>query len=201
MEMRGKFIVFEGVDGSGLSTQALKLENYLRMKGIKVVLTKEPTNGLIGGLVKAALKGEWKVDPLALQLLFCADRAHHVNTEILPALQEGKSVISDRYYFSSLAYGKVQGLDVDLLKKINSKFPRPDLLIILDVSPEVSIQRIKEARFGFTLFEEKEYLEKVRSAFREIFEDNKDIAFLIDASGSIEEVHEQIKKIVNEKFF
>jgi len=197
--MRGKFIVIEGIDGSGLSTQAVKLENYLREKGIKVVLTKEPTDSLIGGLIKAALKKEWKVDPIALQLLFAADRAFHVNTEIVPALLEGKSVISDRYYFSSFAYGEAQGLDVNFLKVVNSKFQRPDLLIILDVPPEVSIERIKKARFGFTLFEEKEYLRKVRDSFKKIFMENKDIAHLVDGTKSIEEVHKEIKEIVEKK--
>ncbi|MCW1300199.1 MAG: dTMP kinase, partial [Candidatus Parvarchaeota archaeon] len=73
--MKGAFIVFEGPDGAGLSTQAELLDKYLRKKGYKVVLTKEPTIGLIGGLIKAALKNEWKTSPLAMQLLFTADRA------------------------------------------------------------------------------------------------------------------------------
>ena len=91
--MTGKLYVFEGLDGSGLTTQAALLRNYFLSKGKEAVLTKEPTDGLIGGIIKAALRDEWKTNPLALQMLFAADRAHHLTTEIEPALKKNKVVI------------------------------------------------------------------------------------------------------------
>ena len=154
------FIVFEGIDGAGLSTHSYLLYEYLLEKGYDVVLTKEHTDGLIGGLIRACLRGEWKTDPLTLQLLFVADRSHHVNNLILPALESGKVVVSDRYMFSSIAYGTVSYGDYDWLKLINSKFPIPDLIIILDAPVEVALRRIKRTRFGFELFENAR-LEKV----------------------------------------
>ncbi|MCW1296867.1 MAG: dTMP kinase [Candidatus Parvarchaeota archaeon] len=198
--MKGAFIVFEGPDGAGLSTQAELLDKYLRKKGYKVVLTKEPTIGLIGGLIKAALKNEWKTSPLAMQLLFTADRAHHIDMEILPAIDKGKIVISDRYFFSTFAYGEASGLDVEWLKKLNSKFPMPDLTIFIDVPVDVSIERIKTSRFEMELFEEKEKLEKIRKAYLKIAEIyNSDKTVVIDGTKSVEEIHAKIVKIVADK--
>ncbi|MCW1304410.1 MAG: dTMP kinase, partial [Candidatus Parvarchaeota archaeon] len=165
-----------------------------------VVLTKEPTIGLIGGLIKAALKNEWKTSPLAMQLLFTADRAHHIDMEILPAIDKGKIVISDRYFFSTFAYGEASGLDVEWLKKLNSKFPMPDLTIFIDVPVDVSIERIKASRFEMELFEEKEKLEKIRKAYLKIAEIyNSDKTVVIDGTKSVEEIHAKIVKIVADK--
>jgi dTMP kinase len=199
--MKGAFIVFEGPDGAGLSTQAELLDKYLRKKGHKVVLTKEPTIGLIGGLIKAALKNEWKTSPLAMQLLFTADRAHHIDMEILPAIEKGKIVISDRYFFSTFAYGEAGNLDVKWLRELNSKFPMPDLIIFIDVPVDVSIERIKASRFEMELFEEKEKLEKIRSAYLKLAKEyNSDKTIVIDGRKSIEEIHQEIVKIVEQKF-
>jgi len=192
--MKGKFIVFEGIDGAGLTTQATLLENYLREKKYEVVLTKEPTNGLIGGLIRAALKKEWQTSNETLQLLFSADRSHHLNQEIIPALKEGKIVISDRYFLSTIAYGMLE-VEKEWLKSLNSRFLLPDLTIILDVNPETSLQRIKESRFKFELFEEKERLEKIRKNFLELSKDYKNCV-IINGEKSIEEVHKEVLKAV-----
>src|SRR3989344_8642736 len=117
--MEGKFIVFEGLDGSGLSTQSFELRNFLMKQGHQVVLTKEQTDGLIGGLIKSCLKKEWKTSLLTLQLLFTADRAHHISNEIEPSLAEGKFVISDRYFFSTIAFG---GLQIEKIPVRDYKF-------------------------------------------------------------------------------
>jgi len=192
---RGKFIVFEGIDGAGLTTQANLLEKALKKAGYKVVLTKEPTNGLIGGLIRACLKNEWKTSLLSLQLLFAADRAHHLEKEILPALKKGKIVICDRYLLSTIAYGMIS-LEKEWLKFINSKFLQPDLTILLDLSVEVSLKRIKLSRFGAELFEKKEELRKVRKNYLKLAKEFPNV-YVIDASRSIEEVHEEVKKLVN----
>ncbi len=192
---RGKFIVFEGIDGAGLTTQANLLEKALKKAGYKVVLTKEPTNGLIGGLIRACLKNEWKTSLLSLQLLFAADRAHHLEKEILPALKKGKIVICDRYLLSTIAYGMIS-LEKEWLKFINSKFLQPDLTILLDLSVEVSLKRIKLSRFGAELFEKKEELRKVRKNYLKLAKEFPNV-YVVDASRSIEEVHEEVKKLVN----
>jgi len=195
--MEGKFIVFEGIDGAGLTTQAELLEKYLRNKKYGVVLTKEPTNNLIGGIIRAALKKEWSTSNRTLQLLFSADRAHHLEKEIIPALENGKIVISDRYFISTIAYGMIE-LEKDWLKALNSKFLLPDIIFIIDVPAEVSIERIKASRFGFELFEEKKKLEKIRNNFLELSKEYKN-CFVINGNRSIEEVHKEIVKIVEEK--
>ncbi|MGC9200928.1 MAG: dTMP kinase [Candidatus Aenigmatarchaeota archaeon] len=193
--MKGKFIVFEGIDGAGLTTQANLLENYLKSKGYDVILTKEPTNNLIGGLIRAALKKEWITSNKTLQLLFSADRAHHLEREIIPALEKGKIVISDRYFLSTIAYGMIE-VEKDWLKALNSKFLIPDIIFIFDLPVEIALERIGKSRFGFELFEEKGKLEKIRRNFIELSKEYNN-CFIIDASKSIEEVHENIKKIVN----
>lgn len=194
MEMQGKFIAFEGLDGSGLSTQSVMLRNYLLDRGVKVIVTKEETDGLIGGLIKSCLKKEWKTDPLTVQMLFVTDRNHHLKSEIEPALREGKTVITDRYVLSTLAFGGMN-LDLDFLKTLNSKFRAPDYTFIMDVPPEVCLERIKKSRFGIELFEEKEKFEKIRENYRKL-KDHFPNTYIIDGNRSKEEVFEDIKKIL-----
>jgi len=195
--MLGKFIVFEGLDGSGISTQSGLLYDYFSKKGKKTVLTKEQTNGLIGGLIKAGLRHEWKTTPLALQLLFAADRSHHLDKQINPAINNGKIVICDRYILSTLAFGSLD-VDMQFLKEINSKFPAPDITFILDVLPKICLQRITKSRFHAELFEEEEKLNKIRKAYLSL-KNYFPNTFLIDGNRSIEEVHKDIIKIVEEQ--
>ncbi len=195
--MLGKFIVFEGLDGSGISTQSGLLYDYFSKKGKKTVLTKEQTNGLIGGLIKAGLRHEWKTTPLALQLLFAADRSHHLDKQINPAINNGKIVICDRYILSTLAFGSLD-VDMQFLKEINSKFPAPDITFILDVLPKICLQRITKSRFHAELFEEEEKLNKIRKAYLSL-KNYFPNTFLIDGNRSIEEVHKDIIKIVEKQ--
>jgi len=187
------FIVFEGIDGAGLSTHSHLLYEYLLRRGHDVVLTKEPTDGLIGGLIRACLRGEWKTDPMTLQLLFVADRSHHVNSLILPALKSGKIVISDRYMFSTIAYGTASHEDYEWLKMINSKFPIPDVILILDVPVKVALQRIKRTRFGFELFENAR-LEEVRKVFYRIADEYD--GFIVNTDRPVEEAQYEIRRRV-----
>ncbi|MFQ6020885.1 MAG: dTMP kinase [Candidatus Aenigmatarchaeota archaeon] len=195
--MLGKFIVFEGLDGSGLSTQAIMLRDYLVSKNKSVLLTKEQTDAMIGGLIKSFLRKEAKTSPEGLQLLFAADRAHHLVNEIEPALKEGKIVISDRYIFSTLAFGSLDG-DMEFLKYINSKFRKPDLTFIIDTPPEVCLERIAKTRFHLELFEQKEKLEHVRKTYLSL-KDYFPNVFIIDGNRRKEEVFESIRKIVDNK--
>ncbi|MDD5652374.1 MAG: dTMP kinase, partial [Candidatus Moranbacteria bacterium] len=135
---QGKFIVFEGLDGSGQSTQISFLEKYLRDKGEKFHTTSEPSGSLIGGLIRSVLAKQWTLSNTGIQLLYAADRAHHLESEVRPALEKGNHVISSRYYFSTFAFGSLEN-DVEWLEKINEKFPAPDITIYIKVSPEECI--------------------------------------------------------------
>lgn len=164
MTPEGLFIVFEGLDGSGLSTQAARLAAFLTRRGEAVLLTKEPTRSPIGQLIRAALNRHLAFSPLTLQLLFAADRSEHLATEIEPAVQAKKIVISDRYILSSLAFGSVD-LELAALQQLNARFRVPDLTIMLDTPPRVCLARIRDNRETIELFEEQERLERVRAQY------------------------------------
>lgn len=192
------FIVFEGLDGSGQSTQAGLLRDYLAEKGKRTVLTKEQTDGIIGGFIKSCLKKEWKVSPITLQLLFTADRAHHLDKEIEPSLSEGKIIISDRYFFSTFAFGGL-AVDVNYLKEINSQFRKPDLTFFLDVPPEICLERIYHSRVShLELFEEKSKMEQVRQNYLALAKEYKNFR-VIYGNRPKDEVFAEIRKIVDEK--
>lgn len=193
--MTGKFIVLEGLDGSGLSTQTVMLKEYLLKKGKKVVLTKEQTDNFIGGLIKSALKGHIKISPLTLQLMFVADRSQHLDSEIEPAIKEGKIIISDRYLFSTLAFGSLD-VNLDFLKMINSKFIEPDLTFIIDCPSKICMQRISKERFHAELYEEKNRLEKVRKIYLSL-KDYFPNVYVINGNRTKKEVFEDIRKIVD----
>ncbi|MDE1855036.1 MAG: dTMP kinase [Candidatus Micrarchaeota archaeon] len=162
---KGLFIVFEGLDGAGVTTQSSLLEAYLRKKGYKTLLTKEPTTGLIGSVIKEVLKKNGGASYKSIQLLFCADRARHLEDVILPALEQGKIVVCDRYMFSTLAYGFASGVDTHWLYNVNREFRMPDLTIFVDVSPDLSISRIEKRGKQREIFEKRETLSKVRKAY------------------------------------
>ncbi|MEM0344582.1 MAG: dTMP kinase [Thermofilaceae archaeon] len=190
------FVAFEGIDGAGLTTHARLTEKYLESKGFRTILTKEPTDGLIGGLIRACLRGEWRTDPMTLQLLFAADRCHHVNTVILPALRAGRAVVTDRYLFSSLAYGSLD-LDYEWLKSLNSRFPLPDITFVLDIEPNIALARIREDRFAIELFEEVEKLERVRSAYRRVAAEFANV-YVIRTDDEVEEVQRKVEALIDE---
>ncbi len=197
---RGKFIVFEGLDGSGQSTQVERLSSALKKNKVKVHTTKEPTNNLIGGLIRGQLQGDWKSTPECLQLLFAADRAHHLEREIEPYLKKGVTVISDRYFFSSMAFGSLEIDDRQWLKDINKRFLLPDIIFYLKVSPKNCIKRIKEDRFSFELFEKEKKLEQIEKGYKKIAKEYKSFE-IIDGERQIEEIAEEIKNKTLTKFF
>jgi len=146
MVSRGVFICVEGLDGCGKTTQAKLLVKRLK-KTRETIYTAEPSRGEIGKLVKKCyLHAEKRGLPVVEALLFAADRLEHLKNEVLPALDEGKTVVSDRYVFSSLAYQGAAGLDLDWIEKINEQAVPPDLAIFIDVEPETVIHRLKRKR-------------------------------------------------------
>ena len=197
--MAGKFIVFEGCDGSGLSTHSKLLYEHLKSKGMNVLLTKESTNNSIGTMIKENfLKEKQKIDPVALQLLFCADRAQHLAEEIEPALAAGKTVVCDRYILSTLVFGSLS-CDLDFLKQVNSQFRKPDLTFIIDVPPEVSMQRIKASRTGTELYEKLDTLKKVRDNYKSL-QNYFPNTFIVDNNRPLEQAVQEIKNIADKLF-
>lgn len=205
-EYPGKFIVFEGLDGSGQSTQVELFSKFLsspaqkrllKHKGVHV--TKEPTPGLIGGLIRAQLTHVWKSSPESLQLLFAADRLYHLEKEIIPLLKKGVTVICDRYFFSTVAFGNVDVQDRPWLLSINEKTLSPDLVILLKVSPKTCIERIRENRHSVELFEREKILEKVWETYSWLA---KKFSYtrIVDGEKPIEHVSEAIQNILIKKF-
>ncbi len=195
----GKFIVFEGPDGSGQSTQAHLLKEYFEKNGRKVFLTKEPTQSTKAGQkIRRILDEEEKIAPLALQKLYVKDRAEHLKKEIIPALKQGKIVISDRYFFSTFAFG---GLNVSIRKliKLNEKFIFPDLVFLLKVRAEVCMRRIKARGKGFQFFEKLEKLKRILKNYEEVVKRFKEIKIL-NGEKKISEIHQQIIKICQKQF-
>ncbi|KKS90516.1 MAG: putative thymidylate kinase [Parcubacteria group bacterium GW2011_GWF2_43_11] len=195
----GKFIVFEGLDGSGQSTQADLLRNFLTEKGFEVILTKEPTqDSQASREIRETLGKKIKITPQKLQELFTQDRREHLENLIIPALKEGKMVISDRYFFSTFAYGVFSGLDLTWLMKINDEFLIPDATFILKVRPEICVSRIEKRGSAKTLFEEVEKLSRVWQTYA-ILPNHIENAYIINGEKIIEEVFAEVKLQVHSK--
>ncbi|MFH1424988.1 MAG: dTMP kinase [archaeon] len=186
--MPGKLIVFEGIDGCGKSTHAELLTEFLKEHGKEVLHTAEPSHGQIGKLLREYLRQD--APPLVDTMLFIADRAEHVEQEIKPALEQGKTVICERYTYSTIAYQAAQGLDMEWLKSLNSFAPKPDIVILLDVPPEVGAGRTTTEE----KFENTEFLTKVRGNYLKLAEES---GFkIIDASREVDLVQDEIRNLV-----
>ena len=207
--MEGKLVVLEGPDGTGKTTQAKLLAEFLESKGFKVHMTKEPTNNSVGRAVRRNVRIETKIDdPLLDALLFTADRRSHLIEEIEPKLNEGFIVICDRYYHSTLAYQHTQGLDLDWLVGLNSFARRPDITLIFDLDSELLYKRLfssfsrimkdKSKDHWMHKFETREFLKRVRENYKKLQKrlSNENI-FFIDASAKPPSIHKEVRKIVS----
>ncbi len=202
---KGKFIVIEGLDGSGKTTQTNIITEKLKVKGINVINQAEPTPHEFGRMCREVLGGRKKVTKSQFALLFTADRIdHNLNPEdgINMHIGKGDTVISDRYYYSTLAY---QGVDVglDWLMGLNlgcEDIRKPDLCIFLDLLPEKSMERINANRSEdeIEIYENEEYLTSIRKRFYNVIDALKETEniVVINADGTVEEVAEQIEKAV-----
>ena len=162
MRKKGIFIVIEGLDGSGKTTQANFLTRKLE-KTHKVLFTAEPSHGKIGTFIREdCLYEEKRLPTEAEALLFAADRIEHIQNEVAPALDEGKLVICDRYIYSSLAYQGSAGLSLDWIKTINARALKPDFSIFIDVAPEKVIERLQRKK---SVMETLETQQKVREVY------------------------------------
>ena len=189
--MAGKFIVFEGLDGSGQSTQARLLAEKLRAEGRAVILGKEPTGDSKAGLEIAEVLAHRKsVTPKRLQELFVEDRQEHIHKIIMPALNNGAIFIEDRYVMSTYAFGMLD-CDFSWLQSLNENFPQPDLTFVLKVRPETSLMRIAARGKPSELFEEKGKLEKISKIYENLASQMKG-CYVIDCELPIAKVHAQV---------
>jgi len=199
--MPGLFITLEGIDNSGKTTQAQKLSNYLKKKGYKLLLVRDPGGTEISEKIRKILLDKKNSLSASTELfLYLAARQQLVTDIILPALRKNKIVICDRYCDSTLAYqGYGRGLKIDLVNKLlKSFFPLPDLTILIDL-PVAIAQR----RFGLTKPDrlEKERLsfhQKVRKGYLEIARKNRQRVRVVDGTGSLARTDEQVRKIVDD---
>ena len=197
---KGLFITFEGGDGCGKTTQIKLLDEYLRNKGYKTMLTREPGSIGLGEKVREILLNyDGEVSPVCESFLFLADRAQNVDCIIRPALEEGTIVICDRHTDSSVAYqGYGRGLDIDrinMLNNIATSGLKPDLTIVLDVDVETSQSRVgseKDRMESAGI----EFFERVRQGFLEIAKQEPDRVKVVDSKQSIEDIHKQILELV-----
>ena len=164
---RGIFIVHEGIDGTGKSTQAALLAERLRGRGVKTSVFREPTDGVWGRRIRAKAKKAGSLTAEEELDLFLRDRKDNVKANIKPALERGEAVVQDRYYFSTIAYQGARGLDTKRIRRLNEEFAvPPDLVFILDLDPEKGLDRIRGRGPRDELFEREDYLRKVRAIFR-----------------------------------
>ncbi|MDD4082075.1 MAG: dTMP kinase [Sphaerochaetaceae bacterium] len=191
------FYVLEGLDGAGTTTQTKLIESFLLSKQIPFFLTFEPTSSEIGQIARKILQGKIQTTPLALAFQFCADREDHLNNKengIIKKLEEGKKVISDRYFYSSLAYQSL-GATYEKVRELNN-FPAPEFIFFLDTPCEVCIDRIDIRGASKELFEEIEILKKVKNNYEKAFSELDDKVNLIRIDGTLpkEKIFEIIKK-------
>jgi len=210
--MTGTFITFEGIEGSGKSTQIALLANYLSDRGIRNVLTREPGGTLIGDQVRKILldPANRSLDPTAELLLYAASRAQHLHEIILPALTNGMTVLCDRFSDATLAYqGYGRRLDIEMIRSLDrivTTGMRPDLTILFDIEATMGIERARGRNNSLGLeaearFENEELIfhDRVRQGYLKLVAQEPDRIRIVDASGTSEAVQEQVRKIVDER--
>ena len=205
---KGHFIVFEGIDGAGTTTQSGLLLNHLKSKNKQSnpkskkssdpVLTSEPWTSPAGELARNALKNKIKISNAALQLLFCADRADHLEYLILPSLEKGKTVICDRYFYSTLVFGEISDLSRGWLRDVNKDFLKPDICFWLHCPPRVALERIKKRQVEKEKFEEVSLLGKAENMYKKISTEFPEIV-TIDATQKPEEILAEVKLHLQKK--
>ena len=200
--MPGIFITLEGIEGSGKSTQAKLLKDFLVGIGFTVVVTREPGGSPIGEKVRDILldRSNREMEPMTELLLYEASRFQHVAEVIRPALEQGKVVICDRFFDASTAYqGYGRGIEIDTVNKLNliaTKGLKADLTIVLDLPVREGLRRIGGQPDRIE-GEEAEFHERVRQGYLKIAESEPERVKVVDASGTIEETFASVKSIVD----
>lgn len=195
--MSGYFIAFEGIDGSGKSTAAVAIAAYIKSLGREVLITHEPTKGPIGQKIYDILYHRSPmVPPFDLQKLYIEDRKQHVDEVILPALNSGKVVIADRYWFSTLAHGMLSDSVEKLIELHNEifeqRFKMPDITFIFDLPAEIAISRLKIINKGADFFEKIEKLTPIRENFLKLAGGGLCKTVVVDALEPTDKISQQI---------
>lgn len=200
--MTGVFITFEGLDGCGKSTQLRMLASELRLRGREVIATREPGGTPLGGLLRrVVLEAEEQVDPMAELLIFAADRAQHVRALVRPALGSGHVVLSDRYADATVAYqGAGRGFPDEIIAEVVALATgglMPDLTLIFDLTVDESLRRGNDRQKQDRIdSEEAAFHTRVRDAYHKIAASDPERVRIIDATGSVEETHSQVMRLV-----
>jgi len=206
----GVYIALEGIDGSGKTTQAEELKKQFVNQGKEVFMTHEPRrDGVIGPLIHSVLQGDVVIPEIALQYLFVAQRVVHIEEMVIPALKEGKVVISDRCFWSSIPYGLLDRFDSSeetaqrLLSSLSilsayHQFVAPDVTLFLDVSVEVAAERISRLKRKVEIYEKKEKLRRIQNGYAFLLESFPKELTKIHAERHIDEVTGEIMNIVSQ---
>ena len=189
----GNFIVIEGPDGAGTTTQAEKLAEELDAH-----YTREPTDMRTGQKVQRLISSE-DSDPLDVAEAFAEDRKNHLDEEVIPRLENGETVVSDRYYHSSLTYQPVMGADLEEVKEMNKEFLKPDLTLILEVDPEIGMSRVDDRGEDGHVFEQLSFQEKVSRKYGELDELLDEELVYIDSTKEIEDVFDDVLSATTER--
>ena len=205
---RSLFIVIEGIDGSGKSTQIEMLQKRFMDEGKNAIVTNEPTDGSIGKMIRSILSGENEVDPSVMAALYLADRLDHIknpDTGMLSFMERGYNVISSRYYYSSYAF---QGEYVSLEWLINANsicksYLIADLTFYLNIDPEISLKRIETTREKLDIYENLEKQKRTHEEYLKSFEitNERENIVILDGTRSVEQIHEDIWAKINEVSF
>ncbi len=207
--MQPLFIVLEGIDKAGKTTQAELLKRYLINQGNSAVISSEPTEGVIGKLIRKAMqnqvfvmKDKAKFDE-QMAYLFAADRHYHLYNEVDGIYkliqQDNYHVIATRYYFSSLAYNTNNQEEFDFVYGLNKRFPNPDLVIYLDISLDIALHRLANVPYK-EVYETQEKLQQVKDNYQQIFQSYQGKILKIDAKDSIEQIHQRITTYLEKNF-
>jgi dTMP kinase len=176
-----RFVVFEGMDGAGTTTQAELLSATLRARDVRVCPTAEPTDGPLGRVLRAHVRGELTLDPATAALTFTADRSDHLERVVRPALARGEWVVCDRYLLSTLAYQGAEGVDRGWILAASEAFEVPDLTVFLDVPKDDLAERLR-SRGSADRYESSDLSERLRASYEE------SISLLRSAGHSIETI-------------
>lgn len=191
---RGWLIAFEGVDGSGKTTQVARLAATLRGRGLDVVTTREPTAGRFGRRIRAMATSGERPSPQEELRWFVEDRREHVKETVAPALERGAVVVTDRYFLSTVAYQGARGHEPDeLLARSEAEFPVPDLVLLLEIPPAHGLERVRSRGASEPAFEQPAFLEAVAALFHSI---ERDYIERVDASADPDAVHARVRRAV-----
>ncbi|HCY84182.1 MAG TPA: dTMP kinase [Desulfobacteraceae bacterium] len=205
--LSGKFLVFEGIDGSGKTTQSREIARRIEASGLTVCPTCEPTDGPIGKLIRQMLSGELPVDQRTIASLFAADRTDHLvhpDTGVKALVDKGNIVVCDRYYFSSYAY-HARYIDMEWVieaNRLNADILRPDATLFIDVDPDVCLKRIQARCEQLEIYEKIDIMKEVRANYFDAFDRLKDQETVIVIDGNADpetvanRVWEQVSKLL-----